>query len=218
MKVLVVMSSAVPGDAVAVCGNAARQGIIDGRSPARLINVNEYQIQRCAICNGGWGVCRTEHRCSLDDSFSELQKMFAEAEGFAWITPTVFGEPSEAMKALFDRLRRCESTKSGEKKSVLSGKPVVGIAVASDGSEDPLDCLAQMRRWSTQLGSDLFDAIALTKRTEEYQLETVHDALAGMCTYEPPKRQQLPLSAQRGKRNTKRRFKRRPPRSKSEQK
>jgi len=215
MKVLVLMSSAVSGDAVAVCGNAARQGIIDGRSPARLINVNDFDIKRCAICNGGWGVCRSEHRCSLTDSFAELQQMFSEAEAFAWIAPTVFGEPGEAMKALFDRLRRCEATKSGDKKSALRGKPVVCVAVASEPSEDPLTCLVQMRRWTEQLGAELFDAIAVTKKTQEYQLETIHDALSRMCTYEPPKRQELPLSAQRGRRKPKRRFKRKPSRGKS---
>ena len=83
MKVLIITSSPNKEGLTAACGEAARQGVVDSRSRARLINLNEFEIQRCAVCEDGWGPCRTKHRCRLVDDFGDLQSMLAEAEGLA---------------------------------------------------------------------------------------------------------------------------------------
>jgi len=196
MKVLVVTSTPNKDGLTAACGEAARQGVVDGRSPARPINLNEFNIQRCAICKDGWGTCRSEHRCVLTDDFAKLREMFEQAEGFVWVTPVYFGEPSEAMKAFFDRFRRCEATKKNGKKSLIADKPVVCVAAAGGSGNGAVICLAQMERWVKQLGGTAADYIAVTQRTREYQLETIHDALVAMCKPKPVE-QTLPLSARK---------------------
>jgi len=80
MKVLVVTSSPNADGLTAACGEAARQGVVDGKSPARVINLNEFNILRCAVCDNGWGTCLTEHRCRLKDDFLQIQEMFNAAE------------------------------------------------------------------------------------------------------------------------------------------
>jgi multimeric flavodoxin WrbA len=196
MKVLVVTSSPNSEGLTAACGDAARQGVVDGRSPARVINLNEFDIKRCAVCDGGWGTCRTKHRCQLPDDFAKIQDMFSEAEGFVWITPVYFGEPSEAFKAFSDRLRRCEATKKNGQKSALSDKPTVCVAAAGGSGNGAVHCLAEMERLVKQLGADAADYIAITQRTREYQLETIHDALVSMCKPKPVETT-MPLSARR---------------------
>jgi len=209
MKVLIVTSSPNTDGLTAACGEAARQGVVDGHSPARVINLNDYEIARCAVCDDGWGTCQTEHRCSLKDDFGELQEMFGQAEGYVWITPVYFGRPSEPMKAFFDRLRRCELTR-GKGDTLLSGKPTVCVAAAGGSGGGAVRCLSEMERWVTELRADPFDYIPITQKTRDYQLETIHDALAAMCTGAQQERvQEMPLSARR-RRSPRRRF-RRPP-------
>ena len=200
MKVLVVVSSPNSDGLTAACGEAARQGIVDGKSPARVINLTEFKLRRCAVCNDGWGPCRTKHRCQLDDDFAQIQDMFQQAEGYVWVTPVYFGEPSEPFKAFFDRLRRCEATKKDGKKSVLFGKPTVCVAAAGGSGNGAVHCLAEMERLVKQLGAQGFDYIPITKATREYQLETIHDGLSAMSRPKPPE-QTMPLSARKGSRS-----------------
>jgi len=200
MKVLVIASSPNADGLTAACAESSRLGIVDGRSPARVINLNEFGIERCAVCDNGWGPCLAEHRCKLKDGFAQIQEMFAQAEGYVWVTPVYFGEPSEAFKAFFDRLRRCESTKSGSQKSALSEKPVICIAAAGGSGNGAVTCLAQMERLVKQLGARPIDFIPVTQKSREYQLETIHDALVGMCTPPPVKHNELPLSARKRRR------------------
>ncbi len=204
MKVLIVTSTPNEEGLTAACGEAARQGVVDGESRARLINLNGYEILRCAVCDDdGWGPCRTKHRCRLEDDFAELQGMFDEAEGFAWVTPVYFGEPSEAMKAFFDRLRRCEATKKDGARSAVEGKPIVCVAAAGGSGNGAVHCLAEMERLVRQLRGTPFDFVPVTQWTRAYQTETIHDALAAMCR---PKAAEstMPISARKGQSRSRR--------------
>ncbi len=203
MKVLVVTSSPNTSGLTSACGEAARQGTVDAKSPARLINLNEYSIQRCAVCEEGWGPCRTKHTCRLEDDFGKLQAMFDQAEGVVLVTPVYFGEPSEAFKAFFDRLRRCEATKKNGDKSILNDKPTICVAAAGGSGNGAVHCLAEMERLIRQLGARGVDFIPITKESREYQLETIHDALASMCTPKPAQTV-MPISARKGSADRKR--------------
>jgi len=203
MKVLVVTSSPNSDGLTAACGEAARQGVVNGKSPARVISLNEFNILRCAECGRGWGPCQTAHRCQLEDDFGKIQDMFEAAEGFVFVTPVYFGEPSETFKAFFDRLRRCEATKKNGEKSILTGKPVVCVAAAGGSGHGAVHCLSEMERLVQRLSAVAFDYIPITQRTRDYQIETIHDSLAAMCKPEAPK-QTMPLSARKGSRSTKR--------------
>lgn len=196
MKVLVVVSSPNADGLTAACGEAARQGVVDGKSPARVINLNEFNVQRCAVCDNGWGPCQTKHRCRLEDDFKQIQDMFNAAEGFVFVTPVYFGDPSETFKAVFDRLRRCEATKKNGMKSGLADKPAVCVAAAGGSGHGAVHCLAEMERLVQRLGAVGFDYIPITQRTREYQLETIHDGLVAMCTPKPAE-QTMPISARK---------------------
>ena len=188
VKVLVVMSDPNPDGPVAACADAARQGIVDGHSPVRIINLNDLRIQRCAMCNpDGWGTCRTKHICELDDDFQELHESVTQAQGYVFITPAYFGSIGEAMRAFLDRLRRCEATKDAAlgEESVLLGKPAVGITVTPEGSSAAVTALAELASIMNQLQAVVFDLIPVTDQTQAYQLETVHDALMAMVNLPP---------------------------------
>ncbi len=185
MKVLVVTCSPNEDGLTAACGEAARQGVVDGHSRARIVNLNSFRIDRCGVCASGWGTCRTQHQCCIEDDFADLHGMFGEAEAYVLVTPVYFGEPSETWKALFDRLRRCEATKADASASVLAGKPAIAIAAAGGSGGGAVHCLGEIERLLRQLGAVPADLIAVTQRTREYQLETIHDALVALCTQAP---------------------------------
>jgi multimeric flavodoxin WrbA len=187
MKILIIKSSPNNNGLTAACAEAARQGVIDSRSRARVVNLNDLRISRCAVHNEGWGTCRTKHHCQLQDDFQELQTTIEQAEGYVFLTPVYFGEPSEPMKAMIDRLRRCEATKNEDagEKSILADKPVVLVASAGDSGHGAIACLSTMERFALRVGARVFDTIPVTRQTRSYQLETIHDALAAM-TAPPP--------------------------------
>lgn len=182
MKILILNSTPNSSGLTSACAEAARQGIIDSRSRARVVNLNDLSIARCVVHNEGWGTCRTKHHCQLQDDFQELQATIGQADGYVFLTPVYFGEPSEPMKAMMDRLRRCEATKNereGEK-SILKDKPTVLVAAAGDSGHGALSCLVAMERFALRVGAAVFDTIPVTQATRNYQLETIHDALAAM--------------------------------------
>ncbi len=187
MKILILTSSPNINGLTSACGEAARQGVVDSRSPARIVNLNELSISRCAVHNDGWGTCHSKHHCQLQDDFQSLQETIGQAEGYVFITPVYFGEPSEPMKAMIDRLRRCEATKdeSAGERSILAGKPAVLVAAAGGTGHGTLSCLEMIERFALRVGVKIFDTIPVTKNTRDYQLETIHDALAAM-TAAPP--------------------------------
>ena len=183
MKILILTSSPNSDGLTSACGEAARQGVIDSRSPARVVNLSELSISRCAVHNDGWGTCHTKHHCQLQDDFQDLQETIEQAEGYVFVTPVYFGEPSEPMKAMIDRLRRCEATKdenAGEK-SIFADKPAILVAAAGGTGHGALSSLAMMERFALRVGAKVFDTIPVTRNTRDYQLETIHDALAAMA-------------------------------------
>jgi multimeric flavodoxin WrbA len=200
MKVLVVTSSPNEDGLTAACGEAARQGVVDGHSRARVVNLNSFRLDRCGVCATGWGTCRTQHQCCIEDDFADLHGMFGEAEGYVVVTPVYFGEPSETFKALFDRMRRCEATKSEDSPSIFAGKPTIAIAAAGGSGNGAVHCLAEMERLLRQLGAAPFDCIPVAQRTREYQLETIHDALVAMCAPGPVAVHETHAEPRRGRR------------------
>lgn len=187
MKVLIITSSPNSNGLTSACGEAARQGVIDSRSPAQIVSLNDLSISRCTVHNGGWGTCYTKHDCQLQDDFQKLQKTIEQAEGYVFISPVYFGEPSEPMKAMIDRLRRCEATKhnSAGEKSIFADKLVVLVAAAGGTGHGTLSCLTMMERFALRVGAKVFDTIRVTRDTRDYQLEMIHDALAAMAAAPP---------------------------------
>jgi len=204
MKVLIVTASPNKQGLTAACGEAARQGVVDGRSPARVIDLNTLSIARCAVCDDGWGTCRTDHVCQVEDDFQKLHESVRLAEGYVFVTPVYFGEPSETMKAFLDRLRRCEALHTGARDdcSALVGKPMVCVAAAGGSGHGTAHCLSLMERALTRVGADMFDLIGVTKRTRDYQLETIHDALVSMTNAPKEKAPRYGREQQRRRRPT----------------
>ena len=149
MKILVVHSSPNHDGLTAACAAAAVAGAQQAGGQVEEVRLNDLKVGMCQACDNGWGACRTEHECQLQDDFQALHAAICGADATVLVTPVYWGEMSESAKALTDRLRRCEATR-GEA-SGLAGKPILAVAAAGGTGGGMITCLASMERWVQHL-------------------------------------------------------------------
>lgn len=180
MKNILILSSSPNDDGLtAACARAAKAGAEDAGAMCRWISLNEHTLERCRACGDGWGTCRQAHVCCIGDDFDALQRQIAQADALVAVTPVYWGEPSEAHKAFFDRLRRCEAT--AQEKSRLYGKPVVCVAAAGGGGGGTVTCMAQMERAMQHMRAVIHDRIPITRYSREYQLDAIRAAVRSLA-------------------------------------
>jgi len=174
MKVLVLMASPNPDGLTAACARAASEGVREAGGQVEEIRLVDHTIGRCDTCGDGWGTCRSEHECQLQDDFQALHGRVRQAEALVIVTPVYWGEPSEAAKALLDRLRRCEAPRDGE--SAFSGMPVMAVAAAGESGNGMISCLASLERWIDHVRGRKFDLIGVNRWSRAYKLAAIRSA------------------------------------------
>jgi len=159
---------------------------------AEVIRLNK--ISACRMCGDGWGDCSKIHQCKFGetDDFSKFQEKIRWADGFVLITPVYWGEMSEGMKSFFDRLRRCEASKSWNENekgpSYFSGKSSILVASAGGGGGGITTAFQQMERAVSHMGGTsypydvygFFDYIAVNRWNSEYKIETLKSAVSAL--------------------------------------
>lgn len=83
MKVLTTLSSPNSDGLTAACGEASRQGIVDGHSQARLVNLNDLKVARCAVHNDGWGTFALSTVANLRTTFNPSTRRSNKRKGTA---------------------------------------------------------------------------------------------------------------------------------------
>jgi multimeric flavodoxin WrbA len=143
------------------------------------IRINDGGIGMCRACDNGWGTCKEEHRCKVEDGFPAAHRSIVEADAVVLVSPVYWGEMSESAKACTDRLRRCEAT-AGEK-SRLKDKPFIAVAAAGGTGNGLVSCLASMERLIQHVGGRRFDMIAVNRWNREYKLHAIERATEAMA-------------------------------------
>ena len=87
---------------------------------------------------------------------------------------------SEAMKAFFDRYRRCEATK-GEN-SALRGKQVLLVASPGGTGNGMVSCFEQMERLCRHLKAEVFDFVGVNRWNSAYKLVAIGSAAAALAS------------------------------------
>jgi multimeric flavodoxin WrbA len=178
MNVLVFSASPNKDGLTAACAAAAVKGAVFAGGQAVEVRLNDLQIGKCQACDDGWGTCREEHTCKLQDDFQGLQERVRQADAYVLVTPVYWGEMSESSKAFTDRLRRCEATRNEE--SGLFNKPVIAVAAAGGSGNGMITCLASMERWIEHVRARKFDLIPVNRWSREYKLEAIRAAAQAM--------------------------------------
>jgi len=179
MAVLILASSPNKDGLTAECAEAAAEGVRAAGLEADIIYLNGEGIGLCRACANGWGTCRDQHYCQVEDGFQALHERTREASGYVVVNPVYFGELAESAKAFFDRLRRCEATRGNE--SALAGKPAVGVAAAGGSGRGTVSCLDQINRLFGHLHCDVYDLITVTRKSRSYKPVAVREAAAALA-------------------------------------
>jgi multimeric flavodoxin WrbA len=133
------------------------------------------RIERCRQCNDdGWGVCRTEGRCVIEDDFPGLVGKIAEADAVVFATPVYFSDLSESLRAFLDRLRRTCMHEAG--KARVRGKPAIGVCVAGGGGGGAPRCSDVLTGVLTTCGFDVRDVIPVRRQNLEAKLASLEAA------------------------------------------
>jgi multimeric flavodoxin WrbA len=74
-----------------------------------FIHLNRLDIKPCIACDDGWGKCRKEGVCILEDDFKNLTEKIAKSDALIFATPVYWHDLSESAKVFLDCLRRCET-------------------------------------------------------------------------------------------------------------
>lgn len=181
MKVIVFTGSPNRDGLTAACGQAAMEGAREGGAEVTLIDLNRLSYDKCRACGRGYGTCISEHQCQVEDDFQAAHAQLLAADAYCLITPVYWGEMSESAKAFFDRVRRCEATKTFRGgTSGLDGKPVIGVAAAGGSGNGTVTCLLSQQQFFNHTRSAIFDLITITQRSREYKLAAIKAAARSM--------------------------------------
>ena len=181
MKALILSGSRNPEGRTARAVQALLAGLRDGGADGDVVFLPAMAIERCRQCDeAGWGLCRREGRCVIEDDFAGLVERLRAADAAVFATPVYFSDLSESLRAFLDRLRRTCMHEVG--KRFLAGKCAVGICVAGGGGGGAPACTVSLKKVLATCGFDVVDMVPVRRQNLEMKeavLGTVGAWLAG---------------------------------------
>ena len=171
-KVAVIRSSPNKDGLTASAKNQFVAGLSDARAEVTEIHLNSKRMEHCRACGNGWGTCIKKGSCILQDDFAGIYRILAEADGIVFISAVYWSDMTEAFKAFFDRLRRCDATYN----HYLAEKRCVLIACAGGTGRGTLECLTQLERGLTHMGMRAYDRIPVVRYNRDYILPALYEA------------------------------------------
>ena len=182
MKYLIVLGSRNPEGRTAMAAAALREGLWDGGSDGQKVFLPEMKIERCRQCEeNGWGICRKEGRCVIDDDFAPLVDKVRNVDGVIFATPVYFGDLSESIHAFLGRLRRITRHEAGRKS--ISNKPAIGICVAGGRGGGTPTCAVSLEKVLSTCGFDVVDMIPVRWQNLDLKVSILRTTGKWLTTY-----------------------------------
>ena len=166
MNVTMISGSRNRQGQTARAAEALLAGLTEQGATARSVFLPELSIERCRKCDdAGWGTCRSEGRCVIEDDFAEVVDAVRQGDAAVFANPVYFGDLSESLRAFLDRLRRITRHEAG--KENLTGKPAVGVCVAGGGGGGAPNCCWSLEKVLQTCGFDVIDLIPVRRQNLE---------------------------------------------------
>ena len=170
MSILAILGSRNPEGQTARAVSALLSGA--GKEKTEQIFLPQCTIERCRQCDEqGWGLCRSEGRCVIEDDFADLVEKIKAADAVVFATPVYFGDLSESMRAFTDRLRRV--IRHTQDKSGVEGKRSIGICVAGGGGGGAPTCTVSLEKVLRTCGFDLVDLIPVRRQNLDMKIKVL---------------------------------------------
>ena len=172
MKVLAILGSRNPKGQTARTADALLEGVKSLGGDAEMLFLPEVRIERCRQCDDdGWGECRAEGSCVIEDDFARLVAAIRAADVVAFATPVYYGDLSESLRAFLDRLRRICTHEAGEHGIV--GTPAVGVCVAGGGGGGGPRCAVSLEGVLHTIGLDVVDLVPARRQNLDLKLDVL---------------------------------------------
>ena len=169
MRVIAIQSSPNHDGLTATIAQALLDGARNGGAEVELVHLNDLNVRSCQACDQGWGTCAQDGTCVIEDAFEPLREKMREADALVFSTPVYYGDFSESLKNLMDRLRRCEGRV--DEGATLAGKPAIGIAAAGGSGGGTPTAMQMFARYFSVLGLERFDLMGVTQRSRAFMLD-----------------------------------------------
>jgi multimeric flavodoxin WrbA len=154
------------------------RGIANAGGKFEVFFLTELKLERCRQCDDdGWGICRSEQRCIIEDDFALIAGKVKAADALVFATPVYFGDLSESMRGFLDRYRRTRFTTVFRRSPVPGqppvrggGTPAIGYCYAGGSGNGTISCLANLERILQTCGFDVVDMIPARRQNLEMKL------------------------------------------------
>ncbi len=158
MRVIVIMGSRNPEGQTGQAAAAYIEGLKNGDATVEQVFLPKLEILRCRQCrDDGWGQCIEEGVCCQKDDFASVVDKIRAADAVVFATPVYYGDLSESLRALLDRLRRICINEKG--RPGIYGKLATGICIAGGGGGGAPNCAESLQRVLHHINLDVVDVI-----------------------------------------------------------
>jgi len=172
MKIVMISGSRNLSGQTARAANALLDGVSNAGCDVESIFLPTLELDRCSQCeDNGWGICRKEGVCIIEDDFASVVKKVREAEAAVFATPSYYGDLSESMRAFMDRLRRICVVSDG--RIGIQDKPVMGVCVAGGGGGGALACCLSLEKVMNACGFDVLDMVPVKRQNLKAKLNNL---------------------------------------------
>ena len=172
MRFTIILGSRNPEGQTARAAEAVRQGLVSGGAEGDAVYLPTLQVERCRQCDArGWGTCRTEANCVIEDDLAGVMDQMRDADVVVFATPVYYGDLSESMRAVTDRLRRiCGHAPD---KAGMAGKLAIGVCVAGGGGGGAPSCTVSLEKVLRTCGFDIVDMIPARRQNLDMKLDVL---------------------------------------------
>ncbi len=164
---------------------------------SEVLFLPEMNLERCRQCDpDGWGICRREGRCIIEDDFAGIVEKINKADLVVFANPVYFGDLSECLRGFLDRLRRIRFSRpmrvpfpGAPPMPAGELKPAIGYCYAGGSGNGTATATANLERILQTCGFDVVDLILARRQNLEVKLpllEAVGKWLATRPTSGPP--------------------------------
>ena len=174
MQILILSGSRNREGQTARAIKAITRGIAEAGGQSETVFLTELSLERCRQCDpDGWGLCRREGKCIIEDDFSTAVDKVKAADVIVFANPVYFGDLSDSMKCFLDRIRRTVFFKmisGGRGEPLEFAKPAVGLCYAGGSGNGTTSCCANLERILQTIGFDVVDMIPARRQNLEAKI------------------------------------------------
>ena len=178
MRILVLSGSRNRKGQTALAIEAVARGVGAAGGSTEVIFLTGLKLERCRQCEkDGWGICRSEGRCIIEDDFAGIVEKCEVADLVVFATPVYFSDLSESMRGFLDRFRRIRFPRMMAARRDAPGPfpppkglSAIGICYAGGSGNGTASCAANLDKILRDCGMDLVDMVLARRQNIEAKL------------------------------------------------